>query len=96
MDQWHEVWIVSWTVVLGVLVGIPLLWNLVPSGIREPIERRFESSMERVSPAAALKRAKTSRRAASLTRQSSEAGNIAMSSVGVSMHDPRARVKRSP
>ena len=90
-NQWHQVWIVSWVVVFGIIVAIPLLWLLVPASIREPLERRFESSVERMSPVAAYKRARTTQRAASLTRQSSiDTGNVPMSSVGLSMHDHRA------
>ena len=69
--QWPQIWIVSWVVVLGVLVGVPILWNLIPALIREPFETKFISAIERVSPVAAYKRVAAKKRAAAVTRQSS-------------------------
>ncbi len=64
-------WIVSWISVFGILVAIPLLWNLIPALVREPIEKKFASTVEKVSPVAAYKRNVAGKRAAALTRQSS-------------------------
>ncbi len=29
MDEWHQVWIVSW-VAVGVIIGVPGVWAILP------------------------------------------------------------------